>query len=220
MRQLVSRQQIVDELGATPEVVRRIERLGLIVPLARDAAGDAVYYEASARQTTSRVLTLIAAGYAEADVALVVGRVATAPSAPRKRPRRLITLAELARRVAAPEARIRGWLDAGVLAPWACDAAGDALFEPEAEALARALGALAVIGLEALVPLIGAALATPSGPEAAALRADLTTHLEQAAAAITALRALARRLAPKRRRRLLRRRKVPTVRATVRVPRP
>lgn len=218
MRQLVSRQQIVDELGATPEVIRRIERLGLILPLARDAAGDAVYYDLGARHTASRVLTLVAAGYAEADIALVVGRVATDPSAPHKRPQRLITLAELARRIGVPVARIRGWIDVGALTPWAIDAIGDALFEREAEPLARALGALAVIGLDALVPLVGRSLTAPSGPEAATLHAELTTHLEQAAAAITALRALARRLMPKRRRRLLRRRKAPTVRATVRAP--
>jgi len=210
-------------LGAAPDLIKRLERAGVIVPLGRDRANQ-IWVDVDARRQVERVQSLIGAGYAERDIALVIGRVERAPG--RTRIDEVLALAELARAAAvAPEA-LRRWVLGGLIVPWALAEGGDPLFVRAALGTAKALTALETLGLGEDAPALASFLGRGKAPRTkvpdaaiAALHARVDTRLAQVESAARILRKVLPQLglaaAPKAPRRLVPRRrpKVPRVRA-------
>jgi len=192
-RLVISRSQLMAQTGLSVELVRRFERVGLVSPVAKSARE--VYYATEALQQMERVQTLMAAGYAERDIAHVVGRVAS-PELDG-----LVKVDEVdavAIALGVDEGVLDGLSRRGVLVPWGRTHAGAALVAKADIALLGALVALVALGLDASVEDYVAAHRGDVSPEAIAdLRARIQARIvgvETAASAMRkALSALARR---------------------------
>lgn len=202
------------QLGAPPDLVRRLVRAGLVVPLGRAESGGR-WVEVDARRQIERVRALVAAGYAEKDIAVVIGKVERPEADPGKHP--IYASSTFARLVAAPEASVQGWVEAGLLEPFGVTEDGGLLFTDEAREVARVLAALEQVGLGSLAADLASARSCELDEDATrALIASIRHQIAHTKAALgvldAALPALEKRLAPQRRR-LLTRKKVGTSRA-------
>lgn len=198
---------------ASPELVKRLERAGLIVPLARDEAGR-IWVDVDARRQIERFQALIGAGYAERDIALVIGRAERS-----ERGARLELVAGVEHLAAASGATaedIRRWLGEGLLEPWASSEAGEPLMAQGLVEIARALAALETLDLAAHKAAWVAAARARDGRIDGALRERLG-RIEGAVKALKKLiAALDERAAKRPRARLLSRRKKGTARLAAR----
>lgn len=202
------------QVGAPPDLVRRLVRAGLVVPLGKAESGGR-WVEIDARRQIERVRALVAAGYAEKDIAVVIGKVERPDADPGKHP--IHSLPTFARMVAAPEDLVRRWVEDGVLEAFGRTEDGELLFAGDARDTARLLLALDHLGLAMLAAdLTSARSGDLDADRTRALLETLKRRAVQTKAALTvldaALPALERRLAP-RPRRLLARKKVGTTRA-------
>lgn len=180
---------------APPELVKRLERAGLIAPIARDESGR-IWVDVDARRQIDRVQALIGAGYAERDIALVIGKVERPERRAHLEP--VVGMEHLARESGASADDLRRWLSEGLLEPWALTEHAEPLLSSSSIELARAFAALETLDLGAHKAAWVAAVRAPRGPVDAALRERLG-HIEGAARTlrklVTALdqRALAKR---------------------------
>lgn len=211
-RVVVAVDVLTQSLGATPELVRRLERWGLVVPRARDEAGR-VWVDAEARPRIERVQSLVAAGYAERDIALVIGRIESAGT-DRQRVQRVLSLEGFAAAADLAPATITRWLDDRLVRAWAVDEEGAPLFTRGALADARAIAALEALGLADEAPRWARIANGDAAPaETAELRSRIAAHLARLDRATRSLQKLLPRLLAKaptapaapRRRLLLRR---------------
>ncbi len=225
---MVALGSLARSLGAPPDLLKRLERAGVIAPLGRDRAGN-VWVDADVRRQVERVQSLIAAGYAEKDIALVIGRIERAPG--RTRVDEVVGLAELASAASVTPEAVTRWVDGGLLEPWATIEQGEALFETGTLVTVRSLAALEALGLadhlhafaeferagRELVPRVAGARDTRQPSAAiAALHKAIGERLGEVESAAQVLRKLLARLgtiaAPPPRRRLNLRRKTRTAR--------
>jgi len=198
-------------LGVTPDLIKRLERAGVIVPLGRDRAGR-IWVDADARRQVERVQSLMAAGYPERDIALVIGRIERAPG--RTRIYDVFVLADVASTEAIPPELVTRWVDDGLVAAWGVAETGELLFESGAVAIVSALAALEVLGLsDHAHALVGFIARDPNRPSDAIARLHqvIGQRIGAVERAVRVLRKLLPQLsqsaAPKPRRRpLLRRR--------------
>ena len=197
-RIVIGRTELLTRVALRPDQLARIERSNLVRPLG--ASARETFYPREAVAQLERIQTLIAAGYAERDVAHVVGRVAAAPDAPIDRVIELDPSSSSA-------------LTDGALIPiWGVTESGQPLVHVLDQPLCEALIALSTVGLGELAPALSAAAA--NDPDALAeLRRGIERHLDTLDAASALLRKNLARLDPARAgrarglRRLLRRRK-------------
>ena len=131
---------------ATPELVKRLERAGLIVPLARDEAGR-TWVDVDARRQIERFQALIGAGYAERDIALVIGKAERPERGARLEP--IAGVEHLAAASGATAADVLRWRGEGLLEPWAVSEGGEPLMAEGLVEIARALAALEALELGA-----------------------------------------------------------------------
>lgn len=171
--------------AAPPELVKRLERAGLIVPIARDEAGR-IWVDVDARRQLERVQALIGAGYAERDIALVIGKVERPERRARLEP--VVGVEHLCQEAGASGEDVKRWLAEGLLEPWALTEAGDPILLPADIDLARALAALEALALGAHKAAWVAAVRTPKARIDAALR-ERITRLEAAAKTLRKLAA-------------------------------
>lgn len=143
-RPLIRREALTRELSATPELERRLDKLGLLVPVARGGRRGPLYYDAHARGLVERAVALTAAGYAPKDIAHVLGRVERTPPGPLVEVLGLVPLAGAAK---LPVERVSTWVARGLIAPWGADEIGTALFLRSALGDVRGLAALETLGL-------------------------------------------------------------------------
>lgn len=195
--------------SVAPELLRRLERSGLVTPRARDEAGR-VWVDADTRARVERVQSLIAAGYAERDIALVIGRIERADG--KRRVHRVLTLDGFAAAAGLAPAVVARWVEERLLRAWAHDEQGQPLFSRGALADARALDALDALGLrDEARRWAKVARGDADANEIAEMRARIAAHLTRLDRATRALQKLLPRLLAKTpptatpRRRLLRR---------------
>lgn len=141
-RVVVARAELLSRSGVQSELFSRIERAGLVRAIGRSPTE--VYYPREAIGQVERVQTLIAAGYAERDVAHVVGKAVATHAATLDR---VIEL-DLDR----PE--LRALSEAGLIPLWAVTDAGQPLIHVIDVPLCDALAALPVVGLGELSPAL------------------------------------------------------------------
>lgn len=218
---MVALGSLARSLGAAPDLIKRLERAGVIVPLGRDRAGQ-IWVAADVRRQVERVQSLIGAGYAERDIALVIGRVEREPG--RTRVDEVVGLAELAKAAAVTPEDLRRWVTGALVVPWGVAEDGDPLFVRAALGTAKALAALETLGLGADAPALAAFLARDKAPRTkvpdaaiAALHARVDERLQEVEAAARILRKVLPQLglaaAPKPPRRLVPRRRLKLPRA-------
>lgn len=222
---MVALGSLARSLGASPELIKRLERAGVIVPLGRDRAGN-VWVDTDVRRQVERVQSLMAAGYAEKDIALVIGRIERAPG--RTRSDEVSSRAELAAAASIPPEVLTRWVADGLIAPWATVEGGEPLFERGLVQTACALAALEALGLgdhaQHFAELVragrggvpGSGGQARSGDAIAALHKRIGERLGEVESAAQVLRKLLSQLGvaavAKPRRRLQLRRKVRTAR--------
>jgi len=147
-RQVTTRAALERRLGAMPEVARRLDKLGLLVPCAKTASrGGEVYFDVGLGAVLERAAALMQAGYAPKDVALVLGRVELARREPVVEVLPLADVAERARVAAARIVGAGGWLERGLVQAFARDDGDAPLFLLDAVARVRGLAALEALGL-------------------------------------------------------------------------
>ncbi|MCC6622965.1 MAG: hypothetical protein IT385_17025 [Deltaproteobacteria bacterium] len=148
---MTTRAALDHDLASAPELSRRLEKLGVLAPVARASArGGAVYYDAGVASIVERARALLGAGYASKDIALVLGRVEEGRREP------VIEVADLAEvvqrtgvaaeRIAGPE----GWVARGLVPVWGRDGADAPLFASDVVPRVRVLAALEALGMGAL----------------------------------------------------------------------
>lgn len=188
---------LAQSLGAAPGLMKRLDRAGLITPVGRERGGE-VWVDSDARRQLERVVALIGAGYAERDIANVIGRIERTKRTP---PAEVITLSALAAATGVSVETARAWVVDGTLHAWAQTEEGEPLFGADAPASARVLAALATLGLGELAR----AWLHGADDERAAALDVVRKHLSAIEGATRVLRKLAP-AEPKRRRLLTRRR--------------
>ncbi len=177
--------------GVSSELVKRLERAGLVKPLGRDTGGQ-VWVDVDARRQLERVQSLIAAGYAERDITLVIGRAER--SARDDRIVEVIGRDELVSRARVGVELLDRWEASGALAPWARDEAGRPLYQRELVPLARAFSALEALGIgEHVAAWARVARGEPDEGDRE-LKALIEARLERAEVALKTLRKLLARL--------------------------
>lgn len=172
--QVVGRSDLLGRTGARVELLTRMERAGLLRPIA--VSPTEVYYAPDALAQVERVQTLVAAGYAERDVAHVAGRVAVSATTP------VENVLELDK---VPGAA--GIAD-GLVPLWGQSEAGQRLIRHADEDLCYALVALPLMGLSDLSQALVAAMTGVSG-DSSELRAKIEARLTELDHASTTLRA-------------------------------
>lgn len=171
---MVARGELVARTGATLELLRRLERARLLRPIGRSSVD--LYYPAEARQQVERVQTLLAAGYAERDVAVVVGKVIDAT---RTKAEVVVELAQAAVRCDGSEAEVMSLCERGLAPVWAVTEGGRTLLAESDLPLVGALNALAVIGRPELQEELSAAWSERPGQLShAELDAEIRARLE------------------------------------------
>lgn len=183
-RLVIARGQLLALTGVKAELVQRFERVGVVVPLAKSARE--VYYAAEARQQLERVQTLLSAGYAEKDIAHVVGRVSNT-----ERPalESVHELGDVARSLRVEEARLEELATRELFAVWGRTEAGQALVGAVELVLIEGLVSLSALGLDALLPDFAATHRGPSSPEAMReLSRSIEARVDAVEAATGALR--------------------------------
>ncbi|MFO0747560.1 MAG: hypothetical protein U1F43_18120 [Myxococcota bacterium] len=145
----VTTRAALERLAAAPELAKSLEKLGLLVPVARALKRGPLYYDEAVRPLVERAVALTAAGYAPKDIALVLGRMAGAKNGAAVD---VFPLARLAAAARLDEVRVVAWVERGLVTPWAVDESGAALFTRDALAEVRGLAALEAVGLGALAP--------------------------------------------------------------------
>lgn len=201
-RVLIAMTDLSRSLGVPADLLRRLERAGLVVPIAKDDNGEQ-WVDAGARRQVERVQSLIAAGYAERDIALVIGRAERTDGSSRLES--IIGAEELLTKARIERGTLDRWIAQGAIPGWAVEESGAPLFLRRHVVLARALRALELLGLGELV---GTWSALARGEPGAAgrelgreLSAELTTRLDDAEHALQTLRKLLPRLVGSRLRR-------------------
>lgn len=144
MRILVPLAALAQSLGASLALMKRLDRAGLITPVARERGGE-VWVDGDARRQLERVVALIGAGYAERDIASVIGRIERTKRTP---PSEVITSATLSTLAGVTPEALQAWVADGTLQAWALTEAGEPLFGADAPARVRVLASLATLGLE------------------------------------------------------------------------
>ncbi len=139
VRAVISRTALVDALKAPPAFLRRVERLGLLNPVARTARHE-LYYPAEVLERLVHVQSLLAAGYAEKDIGHVLGRVVAEV---RSEPALVCTASELA---VAPEV-LDTFLERRLVEVWGETSDGQRLFAVGESERVRVLCALEELGL-------------------------------------------------------------------------
>ncbi len=182
---VVARTDLLVRSGARVELLARMERAGLLRPIGKSPTE--VYYPREAFARVERVQTLIAAGYAERDVAHVVGKVAEASVAAVERVIALDTV---------PDSQT---LPDGLVPLWGRDDSGRRLIRLADLPLCQALLALAAVGLPELAPELSAALVAAQGGAHEALAAAIEPRLEALEGASATLRATLAKLKRSRR---------------------
>jgi len=142
-RLVIARGQLLALTGVKSELVRRFERVGVVVPLAKSARE--IYYPAQARPQLERVQTLLSAGYAERDIAHVVGRVS---STERQALESVHELGEVARSLGVEVALLEGFISRDLVIVWGRTEAGEALVGAAELGLVEALVSLSALGLD------------------------------------------------------------------------
>lgn len=198
-RIVIGRAELLVRAGLRPEQLTRIERHNLVRPVGVSARET--FYPVGALAQLERVQTLIAAGYAERDVAHVVGKVAAANEAP------------IDRVVELDPASSSALSEAGLIPLWAVTEAGQPLVHVLDQPLCEALLALTTLGLGEHMAALSAAANSSETATLAELRRAIERHLDTLDAASALLRKSLTRLVPARAgkarglRRFLRRRK-------------
>lgn len=198
-RIVIGRTELLTRTALRPEQLTRIERNNLVRPLGESARET--YYPREALAQVERVQTLIAAGYAERDVAHVVGRVAA------------VTGSLIDRVVELDPASASALSEDRLIPIWAVTEAGQPLIHVLDQPLCEALMALRTLGLGALAAPLSGAVAETDPSALAELRRTIERHLDTLDEASILLRKRLTKLAPSRGsraqglRRLLRRRK-------------
>lgn len=192
-RVVIPERELLARVGMAEALFLRALRAGLVVPLGRSTRDT--YYHGEAVAQLERVQTLLAAGYAERDVALVVGRVQGAET---RAVARVVELEELAMNHSA--GTLRALVEQGLLPIWGVTEAGRRLLLEQDEDLALAITALASLGLDEHTESLGLlASGRPTTPFTE-LRARIEARLVEFDGAAKALRRalprLARRFAP------------------------
>lgn len=173
-RIVIGRAELLARAGLRPEQLARIERHNLVRPLG--ASTRETFYPREALTQLERVQTLVAAGYAERDVAHVVGRVAAATDAP------------IDRVVELDPASSSALSDGGLIPIWAVTEAGLPLVHVLDQPLCEALIALSTVGLGELAPALSSASASNDPAALTELRRAIERHLDALDAASSTLR--------------------------------
>lgn len=198
-RIVIGRAELLVRASLRPEQLARIERHNLVRPVG--ASARETFYPREALAQLERVQTLIAAGYAERDVAHVVGKVAAANEAP------------IDRVVELDPASSSALTEGGLIPIWAVTEAGQPLVHVLDQPLCEALLVLSTLGLGELAPALSSAAKSSEPTTMADLKRTIERHLETLDKASTLLRKNLARLNPagtgraRGLRRLLRRRK-------------
>ena len=164
-RVVVGRTELLVRSGVRPELLGRIERAGLVRAMGHSPTE--AYYAREALDQIERVQTLLGAGYAERDVAHVVGKVSAASAGTLDRVLEL----DLER----PE--LRALADAGLIPLWAVTDAGQPLIHAIDQPLCEALAALSVVGLDELAPALAEIGTSSPGRSFAELAATIDKRL-------------------------------------------
>lgn len=181
-RIVIGRAELLVRSGLRPEQLARIERHNLVRPVG--ASTRETFYPREALAQLERIQTLIAAGYAERDVAHVVGKVAAAADTPIDR------VFEL------DPASSSSLSEGGLIPIWAVTEAGQPLVHVLDQPLCEALIALSAVGLGELAPLLSSAANSSEPASLADLRRTIERHLDTLEAAAAHLRKNLTRLAP------------------------
>ncbi len=183
-RLVVARGQLLTLTGAKGELIRRFERVGVVVQLARSARE--VYYASEARQQLERVQTLLSAGYAEKDIAHVVGRVSNTE---RPNLESVHELAVVARSLRVEMGDLEELATRGLIAVWGRTDAGEALVGAAELGLIEGLVSLSALGLDVLLPDFAATHRGSTSAEAMReLSRSIEARVDVVEAATTALR--------------------------------
>jgi hypothetical protein len=214
-RVVVALGALTKSVGASPELMRKLARAGLVRPIGKDDKGR-LWVDAEARRQVERVQTLMAAGYAERDIALVIGKVAAAGE--RVRVDEVCDLEAFAGLVEVPSETVGAWVEASLMPVWGTREDGAPMFLSAAVELGRLFAAAEALDLgahKALLARVVRGEGRAAGEDIAAFGRFMGERLERLERAVKILRKILPKLetperAPRERRLLARRKKATT----------